>query len=336
MKIYNYFEYDSDDPDILYDITGEDHRIFLETCFKFCAVVSFQFTDNDALDAQHRNELEPFRIEEPEWVRSLPENSLWTETENIYYFRLCPELLEVLQTISDGLFHWLDGWGYCNPENPTFYREDGSIFFSSEIHDGICTLAPYDNEDVSRVLSIKKWYEQPEGLSFKWMDWRIHYKHYSRKHIDIVYMSPKGNPPFWVKLEEMFTPKGKLEKLVFTGYYFGPFADDSKEFEIIATMECFLMDVELFDPPEYIQSIFISDFVVAEEWRGKGFGSIVMQEVIRYAEQHGAQYIQSRLPWADTEDELRQRLCRFLERHGFTVSAGDMFTYKIDRNPRLR
>ena len=201
-------------------------------------------------------------------------------------------------------------------------------------------LAPYDNEDVSRVLSIKKWYVQPEGLSFKWMDWR---EHHSTKHVDIVYMSPKGSPPFWVKLEEMVSPKGKLEKLVFTGYYFGPFADDSKEFEIIATMECFLWDVEHFDPPEYIQGIFIGDFVVAEEWRGKGFGSIVMQEVIRYAKQHGAQYINGLLSWADTEDErneysveLRQRLCRFFERHGFTVLANDMFTYRIDRNPRLR
>ena len=175
MKIYNYFDYDSDHPEIEYDITGEDHRTFLEICFKYCTVVSFKFTDNDALERQHRNDLEPFRIAPPDWVYNLAHDPLWNWSVDMHFYRLCPELLELLQTIADGLFQWLDGWGYCNPENPIFYREDGSIFFTSEVHDGKGILAPRDDEDVSRLLSIEKWYLEPEGVYHKWIDWRKKY-----------------------------------------------------------------------------------------------------------------------------------------------------------------
>lgn len=170
--IYNFFDYDSEKPEIEYDITGTDHRIFLEICCKYCAVVSFQFTENDVFDRQHRGELERFRIDPPTWVRDLKQNPLWHDGWHVRYFRVCQDLCNLLQDIAGGIFQWLDGWGYCNPEDPMFFREDGSIFFASMVHEGKCILAPRADEDVSRILSIEKWYVEPEEIRCKWIDWR--------------------------------------------------------------------------------------------------------------------------------------------------------------------
>ena len=47
--------------------------------------------------------------------------------------------------------------GFNNPENPVFYRENGSIFFSSLIHEGEITLTVNDGEDVSKITMINGW-----------------------------------------------------------------------------------------------------------------------------------------------------------------------------------
>jgi hypothetical protein len=55
------------------------------------------------------------------------------------------------------MFAWT---GYIMPEDPTFYRPDGSIFFKSTTHEGELTLMPRGDEDVSNVLSSGRWIEK--------------------------------------------------------------------------------------------------------------------------------------------------------------------------------
>ena len=65
---------------------------------------------------------------------------------------VCDDLFNEMLEISDSLFKWIYGWGYTNPEDPTFYRDDDSVFFLSVIHDGECYLMPRVNEDVTAVV----------------------------------------------------------------------------------------------------------------------------------------------------------------------------------------
>ena len=75
------------------------------------------------------------------------------------FYRVCDELCELLLEITDNIFSWLVGWGYSNPEDPTFYRTDGSMFFTSSIHEGEIVLLPRDDEDVDDIIAQEGWIE---------------------------------------------------------------------------------------------------------------------------------------------------------------------------------
>lgn len=55
--------------------------------------------------------------------------------------------------------------GFKNPEDPVFYRDDGSVFFSSIIHDGKCFLFPTDSENISDIVSSDHWVHKNESTT---------------------------------------------------------------------------------------------------------------------------------------------------------------------------
>ena len=150
--------------DYSYDITGDDYKKMIETCCKYSTVVSFIFFKKHS-NINLAKELEPYRIDCPDnitytfshYVRDLIKN------EEIRYYRVCPELCYLLTHCVGGIFEWIQGWGLNNPEEPTFYREDGSVFFTSTIHEGELYLTPRDDEDVSKIISIDGW-RKPRSL----------------------------------------------------------------------------------------------------------------------------------------------------------------------------
>ncbi len=74
------------------------------------------------------------------------------------YYRLCPRLCEILICSAKSIFEWYQIIGeYNNPENPTFYRPDGSVFLESNIHEGELILYVNEDEDVSEVVSLPGW-----------------------------------------------------------------------------------------------------------------------------------------------------------------------------------
>lgn len=177
MKTY-YF-YDSDwnyggKGDVEYHIQGEEFRKLLEVCFRYSAYVAFSFSPSS--EAKYLQLLAPFEESVPDVISSqaYPPKRMWpTETFRCFngrtvtttiqksstnrFYRTCPELIDVLCSVSDSIFTYLDGWGYCNPEDPTFYRADGSVFFSSVIHEGECKLTPRDDEDISEIIRNPLW-----------------------------------------------------------------------------------------------------------------------------------------------------------------------------------
>ena len=150
FEIYNF--YDTDDMGFEeYDITGKEYESLIRACCKYCVVLSFRITKPNV---KALIELEKFRIKKPDNITF--EFVHYGKGANVHYFRICDEVCNILLNTTNNIFSWITGWGYENPDDPTFYREDGSVFFTSTIHDGECTLFIRD-EDVSEILANKLW-----------------------------------------------------------------------------------------------------------------------------------------------------------------------------------
>ena len=146
-----------------YDITGDNYVKLISVCCKYSSYLSLRITSNEISGAK---ELEKYVVPKKKnlvymYDQFYRENSLQSNLE-VKYYRVCPELRDLLLRISDSIFKWINGWGYVNPEDPVFYRADGSVFFSSIIHDGECLLYPNDEEDISEILLNDNWIEIKE------------------------------------------------------------------------------------------------------------------------------------------------------------------------------
>lgn len=141
-----------------YDIEGEEYDALLDMCFRYCSMISMRITsDSVALPAI----LDNYRIPLTKnvlgaYAHYYREMSPKMRRE-VHLFRLSPVIFEAIRGITDSIFKWIHGWGYTNPEDPAFYRADGSIFFSSVIHEGECTLTPRCGESVESIILRGHW-----------------------------------------------------------------------------------------------------------------------------------------------------------------------------------
>lgn len=137
-----------------YNLDGEEYRTLIEKCGEYCTVFSLIVTNEKSqlLEKLHRLEI--------------PKNENITyEFEHykncnlkIKYYMVCRESMGEILSNTKGIFCFINGWGYSNPEDLTFYRKDGSVFFTSTVHEGECKLFVDDTkEDVSQILSSGVW-----------------------------------------------------------------------------------------------------------------------------------------------------------------------------------
>lgn len=150
------------DTDVLceadYDIDGGDYRTLLEVCFRYCTTVSMRVTDESVVVPA---KLEQFRISAMQsaikvYHHYYPEKGNKQAFDEIHQYHLTPEVKDYILKVTDSIFKWICNWEYKNPEDIAFFRKDGSPFFVSIVHDGVCTLEPRENEDVSNIVS-KNW-----------------------------------------------------------------------------------------------------------------------------------------------------------------------------------
>ena len=139
-----------------YDIRGDAYKELICCCCQYSKIFSMVITDPSSPIIQ---QLQPYRIATPDHVLlSFPEYT--HQSADIAYYRVCPQVREILADGVGGIFEWIDGWGFTNPNDPAFYREDGSVFFASVIHNGVCTLTPRPGEDVSQIIKDPLWIKQ--------------------------------------------------------------------------------------------------------------------------------------------------------------------------------
>ena len=193
MKEYTL--YDEDNVESVF--SGEDHRVLIDTCCRYSAYLALSFwIGKEPLNALEA--LAPFEISVPETISEdfLPGISYGGISEEplTYYkfYRVCPELPEVLTSITDSLFSWISAWGYNNPEDLYFYRADGSLFLQAIVHEGECMLSPEEGEDVALLLKKGNW--------FSWDDEQSDY----------------AQPPMWEKFDiRIATPGDALAMKTF-------------------------------------------------------------------------------------------------------------------------
>ena len=149
VTVYKF--YDTDKEGLKeYDISGKNYEELMKACCKFSKFFSVIVAD-DSLNLI--SELKKYEIEKEESIIFCYDHYV---EPKIKYFEVCDGLCETILAHTDSIFCWINGWNSKNPEDPAFYREDGTVFFSSTIHDGECTLSIRD-EDISLIVNKDNW-----------------------------------------------------------------------------------------------------------------------------------------------------------------------------------
>lgn len=139
-----------------YDICKDEYRDFLSVCFKYSAFFTIRVW-HKAKESDVLMTLEKYRV--PVDDRFLEYYGVYDGAHNeIRCYKLCPEIYELISGLYDSLFSWQLGQVDTDFEDPAFFREDGSVFFYSVIHEGHCQLSVKDGEDVANVVNNKYWY----------------------------------------------------------------------------------------------------------------------------------------------------------------------------------
>lgn len=169
MRTYKFYDTDAAG-NAEYDISGERYRQFLEACFQHSATVSVlilpEFDGNiDLWDAYRIPvSLEVYR----HYGVSPDQEADWINCFEIRHYRLTAQMQKMIQSQADSLFSWTCYFGHHNPDDIAFYRPDGSVLFSSTIHEGETTLFLRDDEDFDAVLSQEPWISVPPGWKMTW------------------------------------------------------------------------------------------------------------------------------------------------------------------------
>ena len=158
-----YYFYDNGIHDEEYDIKGEAYKELLRLCFLYCETVSFYIENPGKTELEQ--ELEAYLIpnEDAKFDRHAYLYIYPYCSKRYRFYRVCPQLRDLMLNHTDSIFQWLDGWGFNNPADPAFYRSDGSVFFSSVIHEGQLKLTPREGEDITALLQLSVWWGRKQN-----------------------------------------------------------------------------------------------------------------------------------------------------------------------------
>lgn len=161
MRRFTFYDTDSAG-DVDYDISGKEYEQLLELCFRYGHTCSVLLDLNEPKTAYPFSCIDQYRIPVTDCVRNVYRHYGYFEkdTHNGYEIRhylLCADVQKVIRNVTDSINKWLCGWGYSNPADPAFYREDGSVFFYSLVHEGVCMIEANSEENIDSILTGGLW-----------------------------------------------------------------------------------------------------------------------------------------------------------------------------------
>ena len=140
-----------------FDLCGVAYKALIDFCFLYSKTVSFMDFYSNTIPSW----LKKYEIDQPKEITvSYFDLGIGKKDQselNLHFYRACPEIHKWMLESANGIFEWLNGRGFHNPENPIFYREDGSIVFCSVIHDGELFVQYRKDEDVLSMISSAPW-----------------------------------------------------------------------------------------------------------------------------------------------------------------------------------
>lgn len=132
-----------------YDFTPEHYCALLKCCVQYSWCFSLEFNGEKPRFAK---ELAVWQIKNPNFPYQ-GEN----QPENRKYYRVCAESAAFLVQIANSFFDFDYHRNNQYPEDPIFYRKDGTPFLNVIAHEGECNLYPFPGEEVSDVLAFGHW-----------------------------------------------------------------------------------------------------------------------------------------------------------------------------------
>jgi len=155
MNKYYFYDWDCHTNTDL-DLSGEAYKHLIWTCCRYCKYVSFSVEKDSEI-----SELEKFRVPASyDFMQKICKQQDPESRLEIRFYVADTELCDWMCATAESIFEWIRGWAYNNPEDPIFYREDGSVFLKSCIHEGELTLLPRKEEDITVVISAAPWKKQ--------------------------------------------------------------------------------------------------------------------------------------------------------------------------------
>lgn len=138
---------------------------------------------------------------------------------------------------------------------------------------------------------------------------------FNDKNKSIVYLK-NG---FAIAYSQTLSHLGVLESFSYEGYIINDTLKRDPFNKYVIHMEC---DVNYDDKLNYIKSICIIDFIADSSIRDQGYGSIIMNCLIEYAQRLKVEYICGGLSFVDIEKiNNRERLYHFYTKHGFVING---------------
>lgn len=135
------------------DICGKRYKNLIDICFSYSKYFTLLFKK----PYNKFSDMEPYKIEvqKPDDILGFISSEYFERR----FYSCDEETKEYMLNITDNFFDLVNWVGDNMPEDPIFYREDGTAFFWSMTHEGICVLSNRSNEEVMSVVSYHNWKE---------------------------------------------------------------------------------------------------------------------------------------------------------------------------------
>ena len=142
-----------------YEVAGLDYINLIRCCAQYCTHFSLVFWRSQLFE-HYQLPIVPYLCKATQWKQTRMPG--YYEEHFKCYYQCTEDAVAYLYRRVNNLFDWVRDWKEKdsetdNPEDITFYREDGSVFFQSITHEGECWIFPREGEYVDDIVSRPGW-----------------------------------------------------------------------------------------------------------------------------------------------------------------------------------
>lgn len=154
-------------------------------------------------------------------------------------------------------------------------------------------------------------------------------RHFNDSAENIAYITNHNAATFIITCEVFYNYKGRISEIEFNGYDLKMFQErshGSKSFIYLRSEAVYNTE------HDYLKNLFIRDFRADITERDKGYGGVMLEQFIKYANSLNAPYISGEFSFEDigtdndndlSKKQNRERLYHFYPKHGFIITEDE-------------